>query len=145
MLQSSFDLCSKPGFYKIMHEAYVPFGTCMKVYCFMPLSHYFKNVPSRSRPLNSPAPLQTSFGINDPGDKCVSSDPTSVTTNISADPSPLSLASMLLSVQYGWSLATVLWGINCGLTYILSQCININKMAASLLITHYYCLSIKTY
>ena len=27
---SQFDLYSKPGFYKIMHEAYVPFGTCMK-------------------------------------------------------------------------------------------------------------------
>ena len=34
-----FDLCSKPGFYKIMHEAYVPFGSCMKVY--MPLCAFF--------------------------------------------------------------------------------------------------------
>ena len=66
---------------------------------------------------------------------------TSVTTSISADPSPLNLASMLLRVQYGWSLATVLCGgsqtpclfscINCSLTGNLSPCININKMAAA--------------
>ena len=92
--------------------------------------------------------------------KCLSSDPTSVTIHITADPSPLNLASMLLGVLYGvgtWLLycVWVLRHLAClavstvVLTDILIPCISVNEMAAAHTCSSHICttyrLSIKTY
>ena len=147
----SFDLCSKPGFYKIMHEAYVPFGTCIKSLhasvCFLPAHivtpSWMSLLAQDIQTSCTTSDFQTAFGINGPGDKVSKFRPNlCYNKHLSW---PLTSKTCLYICYWVYCMGLELgyctvcgWGsqtsclfscINCGLTGNLSPCININKMA----------------
>ena len=144
----SFDLCSKPGFYTIMHEAYVPFGTCIKSLHasvrFLPAHivtpSWMSLLAQDIQTSCTTSDFQTSFGINGPGDK-VSKFRPNLCYNKHLSWPLISKPCLYVTecTVWGWSLATVggsqtpcLFScINCGLTGNLSPCISINKMAVA--------------